>query len=270
MPQELHNCGRMVVRESPIEGYGVFALEDIKAGEILEEVPFVLFPRFTDLGKILFNSLKQVGFISEKEVYLDNLRKNLDFKDPEKYYFKWIPPVSYENSQYLALPLGYGPIYNTSNANNNAGWRVNRKTFTFSAEREILAGEEIRTFYGYFVCEKGQIWDCDSVLNLAFEKMGEYTQLFGVKFSSSEDYQKAESRLDIKSLIEASKRLQNPFVSSISMVTADKEFRKLDFALNTPPSIYFNELKKMRGMSEKVKLYLKGRDSVETVLIKNG
>jgi SET domain-containing protein len=40
MKDKLIFNNKMEVRSSPIHGYGVFAKEDIKAGEILEEIYF--------------------------------------------------------------------------------------------------------------------------------------------------------------------------------------------------------------------------------------
>lgn len=167
----LAHCKKIEVRESPIEGFGVFATDEIKAGEILEEIPFVLFPRYHNLAKPIFDLLNSAGFVSSKEKYTENLRQNLKFKEPEKYYFKWFPPVSLEGEQtaYTVLPLGFGPIYNTSNTDNNAGWQIKEKTFSFRAERDIRKDEEIRTFYGYFVGNDGAIFNCDTVFNLGLD-----------------------------------------------------------------------------------------------------
>lgn len=167
----LHNCKKIEIRESSVEGWGVFAIDNIFKGEVLEEVPFILFPRFTTLGKGLYDLLNSNGFLSSSEKYNENLRQNFKFKDAEKFYFKWYPPVPFEGerSAFTVLPLGYGPIYNTSNTDNNAGWRVKEKTFIFQAERDITKDEEIRTFYGYFVGQDGSIFNCDSVFNLGLD-----------------------------------------------------------------------------------------------------
>jgi hypothetical protein len=168
--RKLTNCGKLEVRESTIEGFGVFATDDIKAGTILEEVPFVLFPRYTGLAKNLFDMLKSNGWISSKELHLDNLRTNLRFKEPEKYYFKWHPPVQLDSdSMFTVLPLGFGPCYNTSNTANNADWKMQTDTFIFRAEKDVAKDEEIRTFYGYFLGEDGSIFPCDMVFYFAID-----------------------------------------------------------------------------------------------------
>ena len=54
-------------------------------------------------------------------------------------------------------------IYNSSNTKNNAGWKVDRDTFTFYTTKNIKQGEEIRTFYGYFVDDSSRNWNTDLV-----------------------------------------------------------------------------------------------------------
>ena len=170
---KLHNCGKIEVRSSPIEGFGVFATADIKAEEVLEEVPFVMFPHYYQTFSNLYQFLDSNGTISESEVYLDNLRSALGFKHPDKYYFKWAPEGSKQidgkDVVFNVLPLGFGPIYNTANVGNNAGWIVGKNTFKFVAQRDIEKDEEIRTFYGYFVDEGGGIFNTAEVFNLGIQ-----------------------------------------------------------------------------------------------------
>jgi len=168
----LHNCGKLEVRLSPVEGFGVFATDEIKAGEILEEIPFILFPHYQGHFKNLFSFLDAQGIVSDQEKYIDNLRANLKFKEPEKYYFKWFPSNSMLDGQqisYQVLPLGFGPIYNTANTQNNAGWKIKEKTFVFIAEKDIQKDEEIRTFYGYFLGEDGTVFSTLSTFFLGVE-----------------------------------------------------------------------------------------------------
>jgi hypothetical protein len=190
----LPHCKKLEVRESPIEGFGVFATDDIARGEILEETPFVLFPRYHNLAKPIYDLLNSTGFISSKEKYTENLRQNLKFKEPEKYYFKWFPPVSLEGEMtaYTVLPLGFGPIYNTSNTDNNAGWQVKEKTFVFRAERDIKKDEEIRTFYGYFVGNDGAIFNCDVVFNLGIDTHDGKPVVKMARFGTVEQFEAAK------------------------------------------------------------------------------
>lgn len=190
----LERCPHIEIRNSPIEGFGVFATEDIPAGTLLEEVPFVLFPRYVGLAKDIFQILSANGWVSGKEKYLENLRDNLGFKHPDKYFFKWHPPVSLDgDSMYTVLPLGYGPVYNTSNTNNNADWKMLKDTFTFRAEKDIEKGEEILTFYGYFLGDDGAIFDCDLVFNFAIDMVegpnGKVHKVKMLRFGNLSSYQ---------------------------------------------------------------------------------
>lgn len=190
----LDNCGKLEVRDSPIEGYGVFATDDIKAGEVLEEVPFVLFPRHTNVSKGIYDFLSANKFVSEREKSLENLRLNLKFKDPEKYYFKWHPTHQIDGEcMFTVLPLGYGPIYNTSNTDNNADWRIMEKTFVFRAEKDIKKDEEIKTFYGYFIGEEGSTFNCDLVYNMAIDKINGENRLKNFRFGTMVSFDVAKA-----------------------------------------------------------------------------
>lgn len=191
----LPHCKKIEIRQSPIEGFGVFATAPISKGEILEEVPFVLFPRHTNVSKTIYDTLNGIGFLSDREKFADNLRQNLKFKDPEKYYFKWNAPhpLNGDFITYTVLPLGYGPIYNTSNTDNNAGWQVKEKTFIFRADRDIKQDEEIRTFYGYFVGQDGTIFNCDTVFNLAFDTDDGTVKCRAARFGGVEHFEAAKA-----------------------------------------------------------------------------
>lgn len=167
----LHFSSKIEVRKSPIEGFGVFAKEDIKKGEILEESPFIILPFYTLVSKNIFEVLKANDFLNPKEKHSASLIKNLGFKDADDYYFKWAPKHQPEGEElvYTVLPLGFGPIYNTSNSTNNAEWKIEDKYFIFLASKDIKKDEEICTFYGYFLDEEGVKFECDEVLNLGLD-----------------------------------------------------------------------------------------------------
>lgn len=166
MNTELTISRKIQVKNSPVEGYGVFATEDIAEGEVLEEVPFILMPKYTSIGKAFHEFSNSIGYCASKNKFYDSLRQNLKFKEPEKYYFTWHPPqpdVAGEKISFQVLPLGLACIYNSSNTRNNAGWKVNENTFTFYTIKDIKAGEEIRTFYGYFVDDSSRNWNTEIV-----------------------------------------------------------------------------------------------------------
>jgi len=109
---------KLEVRDSSIHGYGVFATDDIKKDEIIEDCYIIKIP------------LKK-GFLPH--LFMD-------------YKFKW-KTESGDIEQ--VLPLGYGCIYNHSD-NYNATWRqiLDKKIIQFYAVRDIKKGEEVLHWYG--------------------------------------------------------------------------------------------------------------------------
>ena len=231
---------KIQVKNSPIEGYGVFATEDINEGEILEETPFILMPKYTTLGRSFHEFSKSVGYCTSKNNFYDSLRQNLGFKEPEKYYFTWTPPhpdIDGEQVSFQVLPLGLACIYNSSNTANNAGWKVNKKTFTFFTTKNIKAGEEIRTFYGYFVDDASRNWNSDVVFYFGVDNFihvdakttgGEplsdggsktYPCLSAIKFNKSEAFENSKKDpgyFKLISLVDKYKNLKFESISAIS------------------------------------------------------
>ena len=191
----LKNCyNKLEVRSSSIEGFGVFATADIKKGEILEEIPFILWPRYTLLGGKIYQALRGkddngADWVCDREKHNEDILTMFGFKTPEKYYFKWHPP--HQDIHFSVIPLGFGPIYNSSNTDNNAGWQAKEKTFVFVSTRDIKKGEEICTFYGYFLSEQGAIFGVTDVLGLGIDKSAKdgHTYLRCVRFVGPEDIQ---------------------------------------------------------------------------------
>ena len=168
----LPNCyDKLEVRNSPLEGYGVFAKKKINQHEILEEVPCILWPNVTNVAEKFYNILNEENFVSEEQKHKEEVRAMFGFKHPTKYYFKWFPPNTPNPSEneYLCLPLGFGPIYNSANGMNNATWDVKEKTFIFRALVDIYPGEEIFTYYGYMVCDGGATFNIDEVFGFGLE-----------------------------------------------------------------------------------------------------
>ena len=115
---ELKVATKVEVKESPIHGMGVFAIEEIKAGEVIEECHLISLP---------FKPGEQSFFL---------------------YDYKFNYPAEGEVEEYV-LPLGNGCIYNQSD-DNNAYWKTHplHKAFQFIAIKDIKVGEEICTYYG--------------------------------------------------------------------------------------------------------------------------
>jgi SET domain-containing protein len=110
---------KIEIKPSHGKGMGVFAIDVIEEGEVIEECHLVKLPTKR----------------WEKSTLLDDYR----FCYPQG-----------ENWQEYVLPLGYGCVYNHSDEN-NAMWRNHPTTraFQFYALRKIEIGEEICTNYGH-------------------------------------------------------------------------------------------------------------------------
>jgi SET domain-containing protein len=109
---------KLEVKTSNIHGYGVFATDDIKQGEIVEDCYIIKIP------------LKR-GFMPQ--MFID-------------YKFKW---QTDDGTIEEVLPLGFGCIYNHSD-NYNVTWRqiTERKIIQFYAVKDIKKGEEVCHWYG--------------------------------------------------------------------------------------------------------------------------
>ena len=107
------------IRPSPGKGRGVFAERDFAEGEVIERCPvLVLEGRYRPVfGRTVIGA----------------------------YHFTWV-----QESEVVALPLGYGCIYNHS-WTPNADWvnLIRDNMMDFVAIRDISAGEEVCTHYKY-------------------------------------------------------------------------------------------------------------------------
>jgi len=270
MKNSLFNCGKLEVRQSPIEGYGVFALEDIQANEILEETPFVLFPKYTAWGKEQYDYLNGKGILNEREKYIENLRENLGFKLPEKYYFRWQPKVAGlaggEIVSFSVLPLGNGPIYNTSNTDNNATWRVQDNLFVFIAERDIRAGEEIKTFYGYFLDEFGNTFNIDRVFYLGLESSDSGVKLGRIRFTQPEHLKLIKTNPEYQKLESLFSRSSDGNLT-VSKIEADKY--SFSFPVGYPLSHFYQKLVEFKSSKfESTKLYVEYDDKETRQLVR--
>ncbi len=111
---------KLYVGKSPIHGYGVFANELIREGEIIEEAP----------------------------IYDLKISKGEPSSLMNDYRFNW-PQGSGPNWDKQVLAWGYGSLYNHSD-NYNAVWNSNleNETFRFIATKDIQPDEEIFVYYG--------------------------------------------------------------------------------------------------------------------------
>ena len=118
---------KIEVRKSKLHGYGVFANEFIKKGEILEECHLI------EVGK---SSAKEYVFSYPKGDIDDILQGTHDFE-----------------SEKFVLPTGFGTIYNTAKDayGANANWVDGDNVFIFKAVKDIKKDEEILTNYSAFL-----------------------------------------------------------------------------------------------------------------------
>ena len=120
---------KIEVKKSSIHGYGVFAKENIKKDEILEECHFI--PLNYDRGYMSYYQPSNI----ERYIFL--------FPKINKKSFN-LPKEKLE----LVLPLGGGCIYNSS-PNANADWDtdIKKRLLIFKAIKDIEKGKEIFTNY---------------------------------------------------------------------------------------------------------------------------
>ena len=118
------------VRSSEVDGYGVFATEDILKHEVLEECYYLLMShKWENVDPIL----KQYVFAYIEHDWFARLHTPGEQK----------PPTS------SVAVLGYGMIYNHSEENNVSYSRDHdNKIFTYYTNREIKKGEELFIDYG--------------------------------------------------------------------------------------------------------------------------
>jgi len=248
--EKLQNYGRTEVCWcEKVNGWGVKALTDFKKDEIIEETPFIIFPRFMDLGKNLYEMLRQTGFLSEKEKYVENLINNLGFYSPHKFYFKWAPKAGLDSDPLfqLTIPLGNACIYNSNNCDNNIGWRTTEKTFIFKAERDIKAGEWLESFYGYFIAfDNHAIYNCSQVFNLALDREDgdPRHKIKMIRFGDASQFEQSKQNPSYVRLFQI---LQNSksglYPTRISGMTPDGiERASQEFGENMPMSFIYQKL----------------------------
>lgn len=119
---------RLEIRWIPeIEGRGVFTKKDIKAGEIIEIAPLIIFPR-----KIMEMSiwLLQAEGVASKDFVLD------------QYGLTW-------SNDMTAIPLGWAAVYNHRDTNNCRFMAYEEeKLLGVKALQDIQANEQCCVSYG--------------------------------------------------------------------------------------------------------------------------
>ena len=117
LENRLFHSDKIEVRKSKIDGYGVFAKENLKKNELLEECHYI-------------------------EVGRDG--------DVNRYKFRW-PKKETGPVEKSTIPLGFGCIYNSAIVKNkaNADWitDLNNDVYIFRTIKDIKKDEEILTYY---------------------------------------------------------------------------------------------------------------------------
>jgi hypothetical protein len=126
---ELYNCGKLIVKTStiPNSGFGVFATEDIKTGEILEECPYI--PFIMEDGSKLFEDYRFYVNKEKKEVAIVLGYGSMFNSLPEKRNSMWVPPFTPKNILFENKTIQLTREY--------------IDCFTFFAVRDIKKGDEI-------------------------------------------------------------------------------------------------------------------------------
>tara|TARA_Y100000593_G_scaffold83625_1_gene157796 strand:- start:1351 stop:1776 length:426 start_codon:yes stop_codon:yes gene_type:complete len=123
MKDILFKSNKIEIRKSPIDGYGVFAKEDIVKNELLEECHYF--------------KLKD-GFSSEIETYSYTWpKKRNDANQNRKFDFR-------------TIVFGYASVYNTSKTfdTKNINWYTDGDIYVFETIRDIKKDEELLIYYG--------------------------------------------------------------------------------------------------------------------------
>ena len=132
MKNKLYQYSKIEIRKSSIHGYGVFAKEDLKNGELLEECHHI------------------------RTTLLQNQDCDCKKKYPyKKYQYNYPYNKTYDENkpfQYETLVLGYGSIYNSSisDGENNAEFDtdLDNNIFIFRTIKDIKKDQEILIYYG--------------------------------------------------------------------------------------------------------------------------
>jgi len=121
-------CKLICVKNTQEKGRGVFAKEDIEAGELIEEAPVLIFQ-----GEAL------------NHYPLNN------------YYFRWHNSIG--SATCGALALGYGSIYNHSYEPNAKYEQIyDQKIIRFIAIKDIDVGDEITVNYNKDPKDNSALW----------------------------------------------------------------------------------------------------------------
>lgn len=160
MKYDLIPLTKIEIGKSKIRGRGVFASQDLKKGELIEEAHFIISGKTKrlqdkELGRYVFSM-----FYNEKLTPQENERLNFQIilksmipdEDLRKDLEEEIKDLGYSDLTSIfsvAVVLGYGMIYNHSNeANVDFDLDYNDFVFKYTTNQSIKKGEELFINYG--------------------------------------------------------------------------------------------------------------------------
>ena len=115
--------------KSSLGGFGVFATEDIKKGELIESCPVVVVP------------FEEWKFVQHSKLV--------------DYIFEWAPT----EEKRIAYILGYAMVYNHSyDPNSETRKDIENGLFHFYARKDVQRGEEITHNYNGHAGSTGPMW----------------------------------------------------------------------------------------------------------------
>lgn len=134
---KLFKSNKIEIRKSPIHRWGVFAKEDIKANELLEECAYLT---------TYYNGCNQI------QRYKYYYPKPLENQTLENWW---------SSIEFQAIVFGFASLYNDSKEKEKASidWEYNKenKIFVFKSIKEIKKDEELLLYY------LENIFDCDCI-----------------------------------------------------------------------------------------------------------
>lgn len=162
MKYNLYNSAKTRIGESRISGRGVFATEDIKKGELIEQCHFVIPTQDKggldkELGRYMFSFI-DVEDDEEDGSVQSFFLSILDDEEIKNSCEEDIKSLGYESTGNLftsAVVLGNGMIFNHS-IDQNLEYAFNQTDlcFDFSAFKDISKNEELLINYGFVESRK--------------------------------------------------------------------------------------------------------------------
>ena len=131
MNKLFHN-NKIEVRDSSIHGRGVFAKEDIKSGEILEECHYIVY----DDGNTYDIPIYKWRRLTDSNIQIDERK------------FPWPKGEDFEK---YTIVLGFGSIYNSvlNEEERSVNWEndLDRDIYRFFTVKDVKKDEELLLYY---------------------------------------------------------------------------------------------------------------------------